>query len=217
MFGKLLDPEGPLNRIADMIIGSFLVGLFTVLCSIPLITAGTAFTAGYYAMAKSVRHHEGYVWKEYFRSFAKNIKQGLALGTGYVIAALVIVFDFVYLKERTDSFGNTMFMILIVVTLVWLMTFFFVFFELSRFDRKGFDILRFGVITAFRHFVSSIGIVLMFGISFLLVYLMPWGFALFPGFAFFGATFLMERVMRKYMPAFEEGSEEAEKWYNKKI
>ena len=191
MFGKLLDPEGPLNRIADMIIGSFLVGLFTVLCSIPLITAGTAFTAGYYAMAKSVRHHEGYVWKEYFRSFARNIRQGLGLGTGYVIAALVIVFDFVYLKERTDSFGDAMFMIL--------------------------DILKFGVITAFRHFVSSIGIVLIFAISFLLVYLMPWGFALFPGFAFYGATFLMERVMRKYMPAFEEGSEEAEKWYNKKL
>ncbi len=206
-----------MNRIADMIIGAFLVGLFTVLCSIPLITMGNAFTAGYYAMAKSVRHHEGYVWKEYFRSFARNIRQGLALGTGYVIAALVIVFDFMYLKERTDSFGDTMYAILLVVTLVWLMTFFFVFFELSRFDRKGFDILKFGVITAFRHFPSSIAIVLMFALSFLLVYLMPWGFALFPGFAFWGATFLMERVMRKYMPAFEEGSEEAEKWYNKKL
>ena len=217
MFGRLLDPEGPLNRIADLIIGAFLVGLFTVLCSIPIITIGNAFTSGYYAMAKSVRHHEGYVWKEYFRSFARNIRQGLALGIGYVVAALVIVFDFMYLKERTDSFGDTMYAILLVVALVWLMTFFFVFFELSRFDRKGFDILKFGVITAFRHFPSSIAIVLMFALSFLLVYLMPWGFALFPGFAFWGATFLMERVMRKYMPAFEEGSEEAEKWYNKKL
>ena len=217
MFGKLLDPEGPLNRLADLIIGAFLVGLFTVLCSIPIITAGNAFSAGYYAMAKSVRHHEGYVWKEYFRSFARNIKQGLVLGTGYVIAALVIVFDFMYLKERTDSFGDVMYAILLVVALVWMITFFFVFFELSRFDRKGFDILKFGVITAFRHFLSSMAIVLMFGLSFFLVYLMPWGFALFPGFAFWGATFLMERVMRKYMPAFEEGSEEAEKWYNKKL
>ena len=215
MFGKLMDPDGLLNRIADLIIGSFLVGLFTILCSIPIITMGNAFTAGYYAMAKSVRHHEGYVWKEYFRAFSRNLRTGLALGAGYAVAALVIVFDFIYLKDMTDEFSGIMIMILFAVSIIWLMTFFFVFFELSRFDRTGFEMLKFGVITAFRHFPSAVGITAMFVLSFLLVYLMPWGFGLFPGFAMFGATFLMERVMKKYMPPVEEGSPESEKWYNK--
>ena len=210
-----MDPDGMLNRIADLIIGAFLVGLFTLLCSIPIVTMGTAFTSGYYAMAKSVRHHEGYVWKEFFRAFARNIRSGLGLGIGYAIALLMIVFDFIYLKGMTDEFSSIMVMILVAVSVIWLMTFFFVFFELSRFDRSTFDILKFGVITAFRHFPSALGIVLMFALSFLLVYLMPWGFALFPGFAMFGSTFLMERIMKKYMPPAAEGSPEAEKWYYK--
>ncbi len=216
MLGKLMDPDGLFNRIADLIIGAFLVGLFTILCSLPIFTMGAAFTSGYYAMAKSVRHHEGYVWKEYFRAFKRNIKAGLGLGTGYALALLVIIFDFIYLKDMTDEFSNIMILILVAVSVIWLMTFFFVFFELSRFDRSAFEILKFGVITAFRHFLSALGIVLMFALSFLLVYLMPWGFALYPGFAMFGATFLMERVMKKYMPPAPEGSPEAEKWYNRK-
>ena len=210
---RLYDPDNRINRFCDMLIGVFLTGLFTVLCSIPIVTMSTSITAGYYAMAKCVRHNEGYVWREFFRAFKMNFKSAFPLGLGYLIAVLVIVFDYMYLKDGTDSFSSIMVLILVTIAAMLVMTFFFVFFELSRFSRSRFDSFKFGVVTAFRHFPSSIAIALIFAVSLVLVYLMPWGFCLFPGFALYGSTFLMERVMRKYMPVPEEDSEEAQKWY----
>ena len=212
---KLYDPENKLNRFCDLIIGVFLTGLFTFICSLPIVTISTAVTAGYYTTAKVVRHHEGYVWTEYFRSFGRNFKTAFPIGLGYLVAALMIVFDYLYLRERTDTTGTVLTTVIYVLALMLLLTFFFTFFELSRFDRSRFDSFKFGVITSFRHFPTAFAITLIFAVTIYLVYLMPWGFCLFPGFAFYASTFLMERIMRKYMPVPEEGSPEAEKWYYK--
>lgn len=209
------NPDGPANRLADVIIGVFLTGLLTVICSIPIFTIGASVTAGYYTMAKTVRHHEGYVWKEFFKSFRTNLKPAALTGLGYLVVALVLVIDFCYLYGRPDEFSGTMYSVLLAVTFMYLLIFFFNFFELSRFNMTGFKLFKFAAITAFRHFPTSIAIVVFFVAAGILVYLMPWGFCLFPGFALYGSTFLMERVMRKYMPVPEEDSEEAQKWYYK--
>lgn len=205
--------DGPINRLADVIIGVFLTGLFTVICSIPIITIGTSLTAGYYTSVKCVRHHEGYVWKEFFKSFKLNLKPSVGMGIGYLLVALVLIIDFCYLYTRTDETGTILYYILFAVAFMYLLCFFFTFFELSRFTMKGFTLLRFAIITAFRHFITSIVNVLIFAAAALCVYLMPWGFCLFPGLALYGCSFLMERVMKKYMPIPEAGSQEADKWY----
>lgn len=213
MFSKLSNPDGMLNKVCDLIIGVFLVGFFTVVCSLPIVTIGISLTSGYYTMAKVVRHNEGYVWREFFKAFGRNFKSGIGLTIGYLIAAAIIVYDVIYLKGQSDELSDIMILIIIAVGLMYITTLFFVFFELSRFDKKGFQIFKFGIITTFRHFPSALGVAGMFGLAGLLVWLMPWGFCIFPGLAMFGSTFLMERVMRKYMPVPEPGSEEADKWY----
>ncbi len=56
-------------------------------------------------------------------------------------------------------------------------------------------------------------IVGMFALTLFGMYMMPWAFFILPGVFMFIVTFLMERVLLKYMPKPEEGSEEAERWY----
>ena len=54
-------------RIMDKLGSLFILNMLTLICSIPLFTVGTAFTALYYVTMKMVRDEETYVTKDYFR------------------------------------------------------------------------------------------------------------------------------------------------------
>lgn len=215
MFEKLTNPDNKLNQVCNLIIDVFLTGLFTFICALPIITLSTSLTAGYYTTAKVVRHHEGYVWTEFFKSFKRNFKTSFGIGFFYLLAVAIVVFDWLYLKNNSEEMSDILIFIILAVAVMIAVTYFFVCFELSRFDKRGFQIFKFGVVTAFRHFPSAFAVAAMFALAGFMVYKMPWGFCLFPGFALYGSTFLMEKIMRKYMPVPEEGSPEADKWYYK--
>ncbi len=215
MFGKIFDPDGLPNRIADILIGIVVTGLMTIVFSIPLVTMGTAVSAGYYAMAKAVRHHEGYVWKEFWSSFRRNIRTGIGPGIGYTVAGLILAVDLVYLKGSTGSMKGMLMLAVLAAAVITGMTFFFVFIELSRFDMGSFEIFRFGVISAFRHLPAALTLVLTAAAAVFLVWIMPWGLFLFPGLAVYADTFLMERVLKKYSPNPGNDPDEADKWYNR--
>ena len=77
--GKFFDMDSPvmrvLNRVGDLMIMNFLM----ILCCIPVITAGAAFTAMHYVLLKIVRGEEGYLIKGFFKSFKENFKQATIL------------------------------------------------------------------------------------------------------------------------------------------
>ena len=60
-----------LSKVADFVI----LNLLTVLCSIPIITIGAAYTAKFYTSMKIVRGEEPSVVKSYFKSFRENFAQ----------------------------------------------------------------------------------------------------------------------------------------------
>ena len=62
-----------LTKAGDFII----LTLLAMVCSIPVITIGASLTAVFYAALKMARDEEGYVWKEFFKSFKQNLKQSI--------------------------------------------------------------------------------------------------------------------------------------------
>lgn len=213
--GKLFEPDGLLNRIADIIIGIFLTGLLVFVCCIPMVTFTASLTAGYYAMVKCVRKSAGYVFREFFRSFKSNFLASLPFSIIGIVLALLTVFDVLYLKNSTQQLESTLVVVVFVIAFMAACVLLVLSFVLSRFNMKGMQLLKFSMLLAFRHFLSTAAMLIFMLLSVFLTYLMPWGFCLFPGLALYGSTFLMERVMKKYMPKPEEGSKEADIWYNK--
>ena len=59
-----------MNKVGDII----LLSILWIVCSLPVVTIGTAACAAYYTAAKVLRHHNGYVSKEFFRSFKRNFR-----------------------------------------------------------------------------------------------------------------------------------------------
>lgn len=76
-----------LGKLADLMILNFL----TMICCIPIITAGAAFTALDYMCLKLARNEENYLIRGYFKSFKENFKQstGIWLIILWVIVAVV--------------------------------------------------------------------------------------------------------------------------------
>lgn len=210
---KLFSNDGALSRFSEVALGIIFIGLLMLAFCIPIVTIGPAFTAGYYAMAKCVRHKEGYIFKSFMHAMKVNLKTAMISWIFFLLAGGALVYDFIFVNGTEGSLGSAMYSVFIAIAVMYLLVFFFFFFELSRFDRKGFQLFRFAVITAFKHLPSSFLILAMFAAAGACIYFIPWTAAVAPAIALYGATFIMERVMRKYMPEPEEGSPEADKWY----
>ena len=91
---KLFSMDNPLMKALSTAADLLLLNLLTLLCSLPLLTIGAAFTAMFDVTARSVIGDECYIVKPYFRSFLTNLKRGLALSLLLLVAAGLLYFDY---------------------------------------------------------------------------------------------------------------------------
>jgi uncharacterized membrane protein YesL len=92
--GKIFDLDSPLVRFLNKVADLLWLNLLTVVCCIPIITAGAAFTALHYCCLKLVRGEEGYITKDFFKSFKLNFKQATIIWLLVFVTGIVLGFDF---------------------------------------------------------------------------------------------------------------------------
>ena len=192
-----------MNRLWDLIC----VSILWFFCSLPLFTLGAASTAAYYTCAKVLRHHNGHIFTEFFRSFRMNFRQSTVFTLISALVLAVLVLDCVYFYGDPLLYLFYLMTVMVIGCMLW-------FFPLlSRFSMTLFRIFRTAAVVMFRYlFKTILLLILLFSVA-LGIYLMPWGILVFPGLGFWLGTYLTEPVLRACAPAPEEGSEESEKWY----
>jgi len=199
-----------MNMLADIL----LCGILWVLCSLPLITCGAATTAAYYAMAKSVRHKEGYLAREFFRSFKANLKQMLILGLFFWIIAIILAVEIVMCWMNEGTITNAFFVIEVGLMLllfghaVWVCPL------VSRFNKNNVEVIKTAAFVMFKYLPITVAVLILFFASVVGIY-MTRGFGAFflPGICMFISSLPIEWVLRKMMPPVDPDSEEGQKWY----
>lgn len=78
------------DKLGDIIILSF----FWFICSIPIVTMGTASSALYYAVHKRFHDHSSTPGHDFWHSFKQNLPQGVALNVVLLLYAAVTGFNF---------------------------------------------------------------------------------------------------------------------------
>lgn len=130
---KLFDLDSPLmqglSKMADMMI----LNLLTLLCCLPIITVGPAFTALNYMSLKLVRNEECYIVKGYFKSFKENFRQSVVIWMLLLIVAILLVIDFYIMISAESETGGIMLILIFVAAIFWLCTALYVFPVLARF------------------------------------------------------------------------------------
>ena len=142
-----------LSLFADLVI----LNLLTLLCSLPVITAGAASTALFYAVTK-LRRDEGNIYKAYFRSFRDNFLQATALWAILLVVGVGACFCILmyYQINQPLMVGCSALLLFIWgVVVSWLFP------MLSHFHSTTFGALRNAVICGLNYLPLSLAITLV--------------------------------------------------------
>ena len=212
MFDGLFSQEGRFARFMNLLWSLILTSALWIVCSLPIVTAGAAASAAYYAVAKTVRFHTGSTAPEFFRCFKQNLRQSLPVSLGLTLTLALVVAEAMYLYSD-ESVPLWFLYVFYLMALLLAALGVYLWPCLSRFEMGNVALLRMGVVLMFRYLHFTLAFLLGLGALLAGIWLMPWGLPLFPGLAVYLETFLMERVLIRCSPKPEEGSPEAKKWY----
>ena len=125
--GAIFSMEGPLmqglTKFADLII----LNVLTIICCIPVVTVGAAFTSLHYVCLKMVRGEECYIVKDYFKAFKSNFKQATAIWLIFMVAIFVFVMDIVVMYVAEVQFHFLIRALVLMLGIVVTSTFLYVF------------------------------------------------------------------------------------------
>lgn len=112
-----------LTKVADIV----WLNILTVLCCIPVITAGAALTALYSLTMKMVRDEEGYVTRSFFKAFGQNFLKSTVMWLIILAGTAVILADVFIIGNYAMEFFYYLLIPMCAITLVLLGLFLYVF------------------------------------------------------------------------------------------
>lgn len=132
--GKIFNLDSPLMRFLSWMADMMILNVIITICCIPIITIGASVTAMHYVMLKMVRNEEGYIVKDFFKSFKMNFKQATLIWMIMLIMILVFIADYYIVYYSGVAFPQGMGTILAVVGILMFVVSTYIFPVLSRFD-----------------------------------------------------------------------------------
>ncbi len=185
-----------ISKATDVLI----IGLYFMVCSLPIFTIGASATALYYAMHKCVYKGRGYTM-EFFRSFKANFKQATLSWLIFMVIFAILSGD-IYITRHMISpdsplaASSIFFTVLLIFTVVWAI---YHFAYIARFENGfkesfklsaafmvvnfGWSMAVFGAIIVLLYLIDKLPILILFGPGLMICAIHP----------------ILERVFRKYM------------------
>ena len=101
--GKIFDLDSPVMRFLSRMADLMILNLLMTVCCLPVFTIGAANTAMHYVMLKMVRGEEGYIVKDFFKSFKMNFKQATVIWLIMILFILVFAGDYIIMTFSRDG------------------------------------------------------------------------------------------------------------------
>jgi len=210
--GQIFNLDNPvwnfMNKVADLVILNFLVILF----SLPVFTAGAAWTAMHFVTIRMVRKEERYVIKDFWRSFKQNFKQATAIWFLALVAAFVFVGDVLIYKQIPEKIPMALMIVVMVLAYLVLGTLLYAFPLLSRFYNTVAGTLKNAFLVSIVNIPYTFLFVFLAVLPFAVLYFVPelMPFVLLFGFSVpaYIASRSWVRILSKFEPKQEVEEEE---------
>lgn len=116
--GKLFNPDSPimsaLSKAGDWVI----LNILTVICSLPLITLGTAAAALYDAMGR-LQRDEGRIYRAFFLAFRSNFKQATVQWLVLLAAGVLLGTCLYFYLNATYALGKALLLVTTLLIFLW--------------------------------------------------------------------------------------------------
>lgn len=167
---KLFNQDNLFFRCMGVLFDLIQLNLLTLLCCLPVVTAGSSLTAMHNVLWRMIRHEETYIARQFFAAFRRNFKQATVVWLGFLLAAVVMVTDVMVALRlpRGPRMVLFVFLALIGVALVSLAQYYFPL--LSRYENTVAGHLRSAARLAVGCFPRTLCMLVVLA-AFVLVYL----------------------------------------------
>ena len=216
---NLLSFDSPIHKFVDKFANLMILNFLTMICCIPIITAGPALTSLFYVTMKMVRNEEGGILRNYFHSFRTNFLQGMLVGLIVIFAGAFLGLDLYYIYQMLadGKFYDFIVLVVICVSLIlYFMASAYVYPLLAKFENSTKQLLRTALLLSIRHLPATLAIMVISLAPFLMLIYTPMTSALamifylvlgFAAIAYFQSVFFV-RIFDQYIPKETDGAEE---------
>ena len=170
---KLFNLDSPFMQVMNKAADLMWLNVLTMICCIPIITAGASLTAMHYMALKIVRDEECYITKEFFKSFKLNFKQATAIWLIMLAVFFLLAGDFYIIRNSGLEFNKTLQVILVVVAFLALFASVFVFPVLAKFDNTVLHTIRNSFFIGILQFPKTILMIVLCAVPVLLFVFFP--------------------------------------------
>lgn len=201
---RILDIDGPLIQFLSKMADLMWLNILTMLCCIPIVTAGASLTALNYMALKIVRGEECYITRGFFKAFKENFRQSTAIWLLFLFVAGVLAVDYRIMTTAEVEINGVVRMLILVFCMLTLFTFMFVFPVQAKFANPVRVTVWNSFVFSIVQFPKTILMVILYALPYVLAYL--W-MAVFPVVFVFSLSLpalLSAKLYNKFFLSMEE-------------
>lgn len=204
---KIFGLDSKFYKYGTLFCDLVIVVMLWIVCCIPVITIGASTTALYYVTTRQLSNREGYVTKDFFKSFKSNFFEATAVTLILLLFSGIIYINLNFFKPDTTI--NIIIYLIQYVILYEIMIFsVYVFPVLSRFDLKLGDLIKTSIFMANRHLFTSISCVVLLAAMFMVLKVLGILVILAAGFYAVITSLMFMNLFRKYVPDMDKDKPE---------
>lgn len=196
--GEFFRFDGKFMKYGTLLADLIILTLLWSLTSLPIITLGASTTALYYVTTRQLSNREGYVTRDYFKSFKQNFFQATIATVIFLIIGIILFININYM----DS-GSLFFPLQLIIIYEVTITAMYFFPVLARFDMKTIQLFKTAFFLANRHLFTTItNFVLLVA---MVMVCMRYGILIIvcAGLYAIISSFTLMHILKKYLPELD--------------
>ena len=139
---KIFDLDSPLMNVLNKMADLMWLKILTLICCIPVITAGAVLTSMHYVALKIVRNEESYITRSFFKSFKTNFRQATLIWLLLMLVAAILGGDYYIITKSGMQFSQVLVVLIMAAGVLVICTSLYVFPVLAKFDNTIMGTIR---------------------------------------------------------------------------
>ena len=148
---RFFNPYNPVMEFIAKIFDLVILNLIFIFSCVPIITIGASTSALSYVTLKMVRGEDPYIWRNFWKSFRQNFKQGTLVWIFSILIFIFLGMDFYIINSQNTSLFAVVRILLWIVCAVALSVFLYVFPVISHFVCTTKQALKNALLMTFGH------------------------------------------------------------------